>query len=112
MPLNHTPPACPPHALRSCDEALGCFLLQQTQRFAGAEVVRTRDPELLKTLDVVVDVGGEYDPGKDISCCSLSWSGWQDVVVHVGGMDAPVARAERLGCVLQLVLISQGAAAM
>ncbi|PRW61099.1 UPF0160 -like [Chlorella sorokiniana] len=44
-----------------CDEALGCFLLQQTQRFAGAEVVRSRDPELLKTLDVVVDVGGVYD---------------------------------------------------
>lgn len=27
-----------------------------------AEVVRTRDPELLAECDVVVDVGGEYDP--------------------------------------------------
>lgn len=62
-----TPFVGPPPGSRSCDEALGCFLLQQTQRFAGAEVVRTRDPELLKTLDVVVDVGGVYDPGKNIS---------------------------------------------
>jgi len=23
--------------------------------------VRTRDPEVLKTLDIIVDVGGEYD---------------------------------------------------
>lgn len=27
-----------------------------------AEVVRTRDPERLAECDVVVDVGGEYDP--------------------------------------------------
>ena len=45
------------------DEALGCALLLQTQKFVGADVVRTRDPEVLKTLDVVVDVGGVYEPG-------------------------------------------------
>ncbi|NXF87952.1 MYG1 protein, partial [Eubucco bourcierii] len=27
-----------------------------------AEVVRTRDPQILAQCDVVVDVGGEYDP--------------------------------------------------
>lgn len=27
-----------------------------------AEIVRTRDPEQLAACDVVVDVGGEYDP--------------------------------------------------
>ena len=27
-----------------------------------AEVVRTRDPQRLAQCDVVVDVGGEYDP--------------------------------------------------
>lgn len=42
-----------------CDEALGCWLLRQTPRFKDAEIVRTRDPEVLKDLDVVIDVGGE-----------------------------------------------------
>ncbi|GAB4813079.1 hypothetical protein N2152v2_000125 [Parachlorella kessleri] len=44
------------------DEALGCFMLRQTQAFKGAEVVRTRSPEVLKDLDVILDVGGVYDP--------------------------------------------------
>ncbi len=35
-------------------------MLRQTAEFKGAEVVRTRDPEVLKTLDAVVDVGGVY----------------------------------------------------
>jgi hypothetical protein len=46
-----------------CDEALGCYLLQQTSKYAGAEIVRTRDPAVLAELDVVIDVGGVYDPG-------------------------------------------------
>ncbi|NXU11506.1 MYG1 protein, partial [Pardalotus punctatus] len=29
-----------------------------------AQIVRTRDPQLLAQCDVVVDVGGEYDPGR------------------------------------------------
>ncbi|GLC55870.1 hypothetical protein PLESTB_001038000 [Pleodorina starrii] len=45
-----------------CDEALGCWLLRRTAQFQQAEIVRTRDPEVLKDLDVVIDVGGEYDP--------------------------------------------------
>lgn len=44
-----------------CDEALGCFLLQQTDRFKNAEVVRSRDQDVLKDLDIVIDVGGVYD---------------------------------------------------
>ncbi|CAD7700207.1 unnamed protein product [Ostreobium quekettii] len=46
-----------------CDEALACWMLKQTDRFRDAEIVRTRDPAVLKDLDVVVDVGGEYDAG-------------------------------------------------
>jgi hypothetical protein len=49
-----------------CDEALGCFLLKQTAKFGAADVVRTRDPEVLKTLDVVIDVGGVYEPGEAV----------------------------------------------
>mmetsp|Transcript_20492 Transcript_20492/g.51607 ORF Transcript_20492/g.51607 Transcript_20492/m.51607 type:complete len:371 (+) Transcript_20492:70-1182(+) len=44
-----------------CDEAFGCFMLRQTAGFRDAEVVRSRDPEVLKELDVVIDVGGVYD---------------------------------------------------
>lgn len=46
-----------------CDEALGCFLLKQTQTFKDAEIVRTRDESVLSELDIVIDVGGKYDPG-------------------------------------------------
>lgn len=47
-----------------CDEALGCWMLKKTTRFQDAEVIRTRDKDHLKTLDVVLDVGDIYDPGK------------------------------------------------
>jgi uncharacterized UPF0160 family protein len=45
-----------------CDEALACFMLRKTSLFRGAESVRTRDPSVLEKMDVVVDVGGVYDP--------------------------------------------------
>ncbi|CAN1812851.1 MYG1 exonuclease [Linum perenne] len=48
-----------------CDEALACFMIRLTHNFSDAEIVRTRDPKLLETLDAVVDVGGVYDPGAD-----------------------------------------------
>ncbi|KAI5078618.1 hypothetical protein GOP47_0006289 [Adiantum capillus-veneris] len=44
-----------------CDEALGCFLLRLTPRFRDAHIVRTRDPQVLGTLDAVLDVGGIYE---------------------------------------------------
>jgi uncharacterized UPF0160 family protein len=47
-----------------CDEALGCYLIRLTSQFAGADVVRTRDPQILDTLDAVLDVGGVYDPSR------------------------------------------------
>ncbi|KIZ04073.1 hypothetical protein MNEG_3886 [Monoraphidium neglectum] len=45
-----------------CDEALGCYLLRQTPAFKNAEIVRSRDPAVLATADVVIDVGGVYEP--------------------------------------------------
>lgn len=48
-----------------CDEALGCFMIRLTDKFSGAEIVRTRDPQVLDTLDAVLDVGGVYDPARD-----------------------------------------------
>ncbi|KAG2660590.1 MYG1 protein C694.04c-like [Panicum virgatum] len=47
-----------------CDEALGCFLIRLTSQFAGADVVRTRDSQILDTLDAVLDVGSVYDPSR------------------------------------------------
>ncbi|XP_057976409.1 uncharacterized protein LOC131163724 [Malania oleifera] len=48
-----------------CDEALGCFMIRLTNKFAAAEIVRTRDPQVLEGLDAVLDVGGVYDPSRD-----------------------------------------------
>ena len=46
-----------------CDEALGCFLLRQTDTYRDAEIIRSRDEEVLQDLDIIIDVGGKYDPG-------------------------------------------------
>eukprot|EP00170_Pyropia_yezoensis_P003127 contig_13170_g3134 len=45
-----------------CDEALAVYMLRRIPRYAGASLTRTRNPEVLATADVVVDVGAEYDP--------------------------------------------------
>lgn len=47
-----------------CDEALAVFLLRQTQTYHDADLTRTRDPALLSTCDIVVDVGAIYDESK------------------------------------------------
>ncbi|XP_069735694.1 MYG1 exonuclease [Phaenicophaeus curvirostris] len=47
-----------------CDEALACALLRLLPPYRDAEVVRSRDPKRLAPCEVVVDVGGEYDPAR------------------------------------------------
>lgn len=47
-----------------CDEALACSLLRLLPRYADAEIVRTRDPAVLTTCQLVVDVGGEFEPSR------------------------------------------------
>lgn len=44
------------------DEALAVSLLKRTNEFQGANLVRTRDATKLAECDIVVDVGGVYDP--------------------------------------------------
>lgn len=44
-----------------CDDVLACFLLKNLDELADAEIVRTRDEELIAKADVVVDVGSVYD---------------------------------------------------
>ncbi|KAK2080872.1 hypothetical protein QBZ16_000726 [Prototheca wickerhamii] len=45
-----------------CDESLGCFLLKQLPEYRDADIVRSRDPAVWKDMDVLIDVGGVYDP--------------------------------------------------
>lgn len=46
-----------------CDEVLACTMLTKyTQKFFNAEIVRSRDPNIWNTCDILVDVGGKYEP--------------------------------------------------
>ncbi|KAK4133794.1 metal-dependent protein hydrolase [Trichocladium antarcticum] len=48
------------------DEALAVYMLRQhVPTYAGAQLVRTRDPKLLDECHTVVDVGGEYEPARN-----------------------------------------------
>ncbi|KAI0033143.1 GAMM1 protein [Vararia minispora EC-137] len=47
-----------------CDEALAVFLLRLTSTYRNADLKRTRDPAVLDTCDIVVDVGAVYDESK------------------------------------------------
>lgn len=47
-----------------CDEALACFMLQQTELARNAPIVRTRDMKVLDTLPINIDVGAVYDPSR------------------------------------------------
>ncbi|KIK71018.1 hypothetical protein GYMLUDRAFT_33124 [Collybiopsis luxurians FD-317 M1] len=47
-----------------CDEALAVFLLRHTYTYRNSEVKRTRDPKVLDTCDIVIDVGAVYDEPK------------------------------------------------
>ncbi|MFS7961682.1 putative metal-dependent protein hydrolase [Helianthus anomalus] len=48
-----------------CDEALGCYMIKLTSKFHAAQIIRTRNLQVLDTLDAVLDVGGVYDPSSD-----------------------------------------------
>lgn len=45
-----------------CDEALAVGLLRLLPAYSSSTLIRTRDPAVIATGDVVVDVGGVYDP--------------------------------------------------
>lgn len=45
-----------------CDDALGIWMLRQLPKFKQANLIRSRDQDVLETqCDIVVDVGGLYD---------------------------------------------------
>lgn len=45
-----------------CDEILACAMLKLLPQYADATVKRTRNTTILNTCDIVVDVGGVFDP--------------------------------------------------
>ena len=45
-----------------CDEVLACSMLKMLPEYNDAEIIRTRAENILKTCDIVVDVGGKYEP--------------------------------------------------
>lgn len=45
-----------------CDEILACYMLKRISVYQNAEIVRTRDQKTLDACDIVIDVGGVYDP--------------------------------------------------
>ena len=45
-----------------CDEVLACYMLRSLPEYRDAEIKRSRDPSVLEQCDIVVDVGGVYDP--------------------------------------------------
>ncbi|KAF8865017.1 metal-dependent protein hydrolase [Acephala macrosclerotiorum] len=44
------------------DEALAVHMLLLLPAYQSSQLIRTRDPALLDKCDIVVDVGGKYDP--------------------------------------------------
>ncbi len=47
-----------------CDEILAVSMLRQLPEYRNAELVRTRDQSKLDECDIVVDVGGEFNPDR------------------------------------------------
>lgn len=47
-----------------CDDVLACCLIKFLPVYKDAQIIRTRDEELIKSADIVLDVGGEYNPEK------------------------------------------------
>ncbi|XP_049844286.1 MYG1 exonuclease isoform X1 [Schistocerca gregaria] len=58
------PRICTHDGIFHCDEALACYMLKRLPEYNDAKIVRTREEAIIKECDVVVDVGGVYDPSK------------------------------------------------
>ncbi|KAJ8299436.1 hypothetical protein KUTeg_023496 [Tegillarca granosa] len=48
-----------------CDEVFACYMLKLLPKYKNAEIIRTRDPAVIDKMDIVVDVGGTFDPQKN-----------------------------------------------
>lgn len=48
-----------------CDEVLACYMLKQLPEYQNSKIIRSRTPTVLDKCDIVVDVGGIFDPEKN-----------------------------------------------
>ena len=49
------------------DEVTACMMLTNyTDTYKNAKILRSRNPQILNTCDIVVDVGGKYIPEKNL----------------------------------------------
>jgi uncharacterized UPF0160 family protein len=51
------------------------MLTKFTKEFLNAEIIRTRNPDKLAECDIVVDVGGRYEPPKLLDHHQSSFTG-------------------------------------
>lgn len=49
-----------------CDEVLACSMLKRLPEYRDAQIIRTRNADILKECDIVVDVGAEFDHEKKL----------------------------------------------
>ena len=47
-----------------CDDVVACAMLKLLPEYGEADIIRTRDQDVLDECDIVVDVGGEFDHKK------------------------------------------------
>jgi len=47
-----------------CDEVMASALMLRTEEFKKSIIVRSRDQDILTQLDVIYDVGGDFDVAK------------------------------------------------
>ncbi|KDR85017.1 hypothetical protein GALMADRAFT_233581 [Galerina marginata CBS 339.88] len=72
-----------------CDEALAVFMLRQTSTYRDGALKRSRDPTILGTCDIVVDVGAVYDEPKQLF--DHHQRGFTEVLGH--GFDTKLSSA-------------------
>ena len=48
-----------------CDEVMACYLLRNTKEYSNSSITRSRDRSVLDTMDILVDVGDEFDTSRN-----------------------------------------------
>lgn len=58
----HKPPLIATHDGKfHADEALACYMLKLLPELQNANIIRTRDMNIINEADIAVDIGGQYD---------------------------------------------------
>lgn len=84
------------------DEVMAIAILKTAYCDVDIQIIRTRNPELLATADIRVDVGGKYNPGTGDydhhhdrtlpASCNLVWETHMDLLCESGDQQEYVRR--------------------